>query len=215
MEQRVKPLRAASFGVLAVALLVCGPWVGWCTLIPLTVASLMFVLTDRGLQTSARPEYRLAVAWLSAELAIAVSVALTGGPRSPAVSWLVLPVVTLAARFSVRRVIAGSSVAAALILASSLGVAPAEVIAQPQQVVFRLEQPAQTPARDDPRPASGRPLGHDVLRRQRQPPQLVRLRARLRSRRPSPLRSQSRRAQLLTRRERHRPGRANPRQPVA
>jgi diguanylate cyclase (GGDEF)-like protein len=95
-------------------------------------------LTDRGLQTSAHPEYRLAVAWLSSELAIAASVALTGGPRSPAVSWLVLPVVTLAARFNVRGVIAGSSVAAVLILASSLGVDPAEVIASPQQVVFRL-----------------------------------------------------------------------------
>jgi diguanylate cyclase (GGDEF)-like protein len=69
---------------------------------------------------------------------IAASVALTGGPRSPAVAWLVLPVVTLAARFNVRGVIAGSSIAATLILASSLGVDPAEVIASPQQVVFRL-----------------------------------------------------------------------------
>ena len=138
MEQRIKPLRAWSFGVLAVALLVCGPWVGWWTLIPLAVAGMMFVLTNRGLQTSARPEYRLAVAWLSSELAIAASVALTGGPRSPAVSWLVLPVVTLAARFNVRGVVAGSSVAGGLIIASSLGVAPAEVIASPQQLVFRL-----------------------------------------------------------------------------
>jgi diguanylate cyclase (GGDEF)-like protein len=138
MEQRIKPLRAWSFGVLAVALLVCGPWVGWWTLIPLAVAGMMFFLTNRGLQTCARPEYRLAVAWLSSELAIAASVALTGGPHSPAVSWLVLPVVTLAARFNVRGVVAGSGVAGGLILASSLGVAPAEVIASPQQLVFRL-----------------------------------------------------------------------------
>jgi len=138
MEQRLKPLRAWSFGVLGAALLICGPWVGWWTLIPLAVAGVAFVLTNRGLQASPHPEYRLAVAWLSSELAIAASVALTGGPRSPAVAWLVLPVVTLAARFNVRGVIAGSSVAAALILASSLGVDPAEVIASPQQVVFRL-----------------------------------------------------------------------------
>src|ERR1700733_6514145 len=74
MEQRLKPLRARSFAVLGVALLLCGPWVGWWTLIPLGVAGVMFVLTDRGLQTSAHPEYRLAVAWLSSELAIAGSV---------------------------------------------------------------------------------------------------------------------------------------------
>jgi diguanylate cyclase (GGDEF)-like protein len=138
MEQRVKPLRTLSFGVLALALLLCGPWVGWWTLIPLAVAGVVFVLTDRGLAASPHPEYRMAVAWLTSELAIAVSVALTGGPRSPAVSWLVLPVVTLAARFNVRGVIAGSSVAAALILASSLVVDPGDAIARPQQVVFRL-----------------------------------------------------------------------------
>ena len=138
MEQRLKPLRAKSFAVLAIALLLCGPWVGWWTLIPLAIAGGMFLVTDRGLQTSAHPEYRMAVAWLSSELAIAVSVALTGGPRSAAVSWLVLPVVTLAARFNVRGVIGGTSVAAILILASSLGVHPAYVIASPQEVVFRL-----------------------------------------------------------------------------
>jgi diguanylate cyclase (GGDEF)-like protein len=138
MEQRLKPLRAWSFGVLAAALVVCGPWVGWWTLVPLAAAGIVFVLTDRGLASSARPEYRLAVAWLSSELAIAVSVALTGGPRSPAVSWLVLPVVTLAARFDVRGVIAGSSVAGGLILVTSLAVNPAAVIASPQEVVFRL-----------------------------------------------------------------------------
>lgn len=138
MEQRLKPLRAWSFGVLAAALVICGPWVGWWTLLPLAVAGMVFRLTDRGLATSKRPEYRLAVAWLSAELAIAVSVALTGGPRSPAVAWLVLPVVTLAARFDVRGVVAGSGVAGGLMLASSLGVDPAAVIASPQQVVFRL-----------------------------------------------------------------------------
>jgi hypothetical protein len=138
MEQRLKPLRAKSFAVLGVALLLCGPWVGWWTLIPLAIAGGLFVVTDRGLKTSARPEYRLAVAWLVSELAIAASVALTGGPRSAAVSWLVLPVVTLAARFNARGVIAGTSVAGMLILASSLGVDPADVIARPQQVVFRL-----------------------------------------------------------------------------
>lgn len=138
MEQRIKPLRAMSLGLLAAALVICGPWVGWWTLLPLAVAGMVFMVTDRGLATSARPEYRLAVAWLSSEVAIAVSVALTGGPRSPGVAWLVLPVVTLAARFDARGVIAGSAVAGSLIVASSLGVDPAAVIASPQQVVFPL-----------------------------------------------------------------------------
>jgi diguanylate cyclase (GGDEF)-like protein len=138
MEQRIRPLRTRSFGVLALALLICGPWVGWWTLIPLGVAGVAFVLTDLGLRTSAQPENRLAITWLSSELAIAVSVALTGGARSPAVAWLVLPVITLAARFDVRGVIAGTSIAGALMLACTLGVDPAETIAHPQQVVFQI-----------------------------------------------------------------------------
>jgi diguanylate cyclase (GGDEF)-like protein len=138
MEPRLKPLRARSFAVLAVALLICGPWIGWWTLIPLGIAGTAFVVTDLGLRTSPRPEYRLAVAWLSSELAIAGSIALTGGWRSPALAWLVLPVVTLAARFNVRGVTAGSSLAGALMLASSLVVDPAGVISHPQQVVFPL-----------------------------------------------------------------------------
>jgi diguanylate cyclase (GGDEF)-like protein len=138
MEPRLRPLRTRAFALLAIALLICGPWVGWWTLIPLAVAGIAFMLTDRGLQTSSHPEFRLALAWLSSELAIAASVALTGGSRSPAVAWLVLPVVTLAARFNVRGVIVGSSIASALILASSLAVDPADLISHPQQVIFPL-----------------------------------------------------------------------------
>jgi diguanylate cyclase (GGDEF)-like protein len=138
MEERIKPLRAVSIGLLAIALLACGPWVGWWTLIPLSAAALGFTLCDRSLRTAQRPELRMAAAWLLSELAIACSVALTGGPRSPAVAWLVIPVTTLAARFNTRGVIAGASLVAALILGSTFGVAPSYVLHHPQNVVFPL-----------------------------------------------------------------------------
>ncbi len=138
MEPRLRPLRTWSFALLGLALIVCGPWVGWWTLIPLAGAGLVFYVTNRGLETSPRPEYRLAFAWLGSEFAIAASVALTGGTNSPALAWLVLPVVTLAARFNMRGVVAGTGVAAALMLASSLGVDPAAVSAKPQYVIFCL-----------------------------------------------------------------------------
>lgn len=54
----------------------------------------------------------------------AASVALTGGPRSPAVAWLALPVVTLAARFNARGVSVGVAIAATLIVVSTFGVNP-------------------------------------------------------------------------------------------
>ncbi|HET9103694.1 MAG TPA: GGDEF domain-containing protein [Solirubrobacteraceae bacterium] len=138
MEPRLGPLRARAFAVLAAALVACGPWVGFWTLIPLSAAGVAFVVTDRRLATSSRPELQLAIAWLTSELAIAASVALTGGWRSPAVAWLVLPVVTLAARFTVRGVIAGSTIAGALIVASSALDDPSGLLGHPQQVIFPL-----------------------------------------------------------------------------
>ncbi|HET9073563.1 MAG TPA: GGDEF domain-containing protein [Solirubrobacteraceae bacterium] len=138
MEQRLRPLRQRAFGLLAIALLICGPWVGWWTLAPLLGAGVAFTLTDRGLEGSRRPEYRLAAAWFASELAIATSVAVTGGPHSPALAWIVLPVVTLPARFNVRGVLSGSALAAVLIVVSCLTVDPAAVIADPANLLFAL-----------------------------------------------------------------------------
>src|SRR5205807_6005451 len=117
---------------------ISGPWVGWWTLAPLAGAAITFALTDRGLESSARPEYRMAAAWLISEFAIAASVALTGGPRSPGVAWLVVPVVTLPARFNSRGVGAGVFTAAVLMLAITFGVDPSYTLAHPQQTMFPL-----------------------------------------------------------------------------
>ena len=138
MEHRIRPLRAWSFAALAAALLLAGPWVGWWTIVPLVLAGLAFAATDRGLAGAGRPEYRMATAWLISEVAIAASVALTGGPRSPAIAWLVLPVVTLAARFDSRGVAAGGGVAAVLIVSSTVGVHPVYAVHHPQTVLFPL-----------------------------------------------------------------------------
>jgi len=68
----------------------------------------------------------------------AASVALTGGPRSPAVAWLALPVVTLAARFNARGVSVGVAIAATLIVVSTFGVNPTFAAAHPQDLAFPL-----------------------------------------------------------------------------
>ncbi|MDX6726843.1 MAG: two-component system, cell cycle response regulator, partial [Baekduia sp.] len=95
MEERLRPFRRRSFVTLAVALVVSGHWVGWWTLIPLAIAVVGFALVDRRLATAPQPELTIASAWVLSELAIAGSIALTGGPRSPALAWLVIPLVTL------------------------------------------------------------------------------------------------------------------------
>jgi diguanylate cyclase (GGDEF)-like protein len=138
MQLRLRPLRTITFAVIALALTVSGPWMGWWMLAPLSAAGLAVLFADRGLERSRRPEFRLAAAWLVCELAITAAVALTGGPRSPMVAWLVLPVVTMASLVSVRAVAVGAIVAAVLLVTSTVGVDPSYVAAAPQDVAFPL-----------------------------------------------------------------------------
>jgi diguanylate cyclase (GGDEF)-like protein len=136
MEERLRPFRRASFVALAAALVLSGHWVGWWTLIPLTIAVVGFQLVDRQLASAPRPELTIAAAWLLSELVIAGSIALTGGPRSPAVAWLVIPLVTLPARFNSRAVAAGVGLVSALLLLTTFGVDTPYIVDHPQSIVM-------------------------------------------------------------------------------
>jgi len=131
MDKRLQPVRRAAFGVLALSLVLSAPWTGWWTLAPLAAAAAFFRLADSLTARSKRPEYALFAAWTVSEVLIAVSVAIVGGPGSPAMSWLAIPVVTLSARFSSRGVALGTGIALALLLAVGFGVDSAAVIADP------------------------------------------------------------------------------------
>ena len=91
MRRRLRPPRAASFAVLALALIACGPSIGWWTLVPLAAAAIVFRVSERDLEEAGQPEFRLAGAWVFAQLMIAASIVLTGGPDSSAVAWLAIP----------------------------------------------------------------------------------------------------------------------------
>ncbi|HEV7750451.1 MAG TPA: GGDEF domain-containing protein [Baekduia sp.] len=136
MEERLRPFRKGSFVVLALALLICGPWIGWWTLLPLTVAVAGFALVDRQLAAAPRPELTIAAAWLLSELVIACSIALTGGPRSPALAWLVIPLVTLPARFNTRAVTLGVGIVSGLLLLVTFGVDTPYILDRPESIVM-------------------------------------------------------------------------------
>jgi diguanylate cyclase (GGDEF)-like protein len=136
MEQRLKGPRNLALASLAVALVASGHWVGWWTLAPLVGVGAGFVVGGRGVDRTARPEYRMALAWLASELLIAVSVAVSGGPRSPALAWIVIPMITLPARFRLRGVLAGSVVALAALVAVGFGVDAGAVIHNPSSFIF-------------------------------------------------------------------------------
>lgn len=119
MDQRIRPLRMAALGVLALSLLASTPWLGVSTIITtivaIIVAGAFFGIAAKRTAGAERPEYVLFAGWAAAEIVIAACIILTGGATSPALAWLAIPVVTLSARFSVRGVIAGVVVTEALL----------------------------------------------------------------------------------------------------
>jgi diguanylate cyclase (GGDEF)-like protein len=135
MDRRLQPVRRAAFGVLAIALIALGPWLGWWTLIPLAAAAGIFKLADDHIDKLERPEYAMFAAWAMSEVIIAVSVALCGGPTSATLSWLAIPIVTLSARFSVRGVALGVATAIGLLLVVAFGMDSAAVFADPTLVI--------------------------------------------------------------------------------
>jgi len=138
MERLVAPVRRKSFAVMAVALLVCGPWLGWWTLAPLAVAGILFALADRVRERVAHPEYILLAAWTGSQAIIGVAVPLTGGAHSPAMGWFAIPIVTLSARFPARGVAAGLAVTVAMMIAVAFGSDAHAVLAQPPLLIMPL-----------------------------------------------------------------------------
>jgi diguanylate cyclase (GGDEF)-like protein len=82
-----------------------------------------------------RPELGLFAAWAGAEAIVAVSVALSGGPDVASLSWLAIPVVTLASRFAIRGIVAGVAIALALLFAVAFGGDAGAVIDEPPLVI--------------------------------------------------------------------------------
>ena len=138
MDRLVAPVRQKSFVVIAAALLVCGPWVGWWTIIPLAVAGVLFRLADGAMERVSHPEYLLFAAWAASQLMIEVSVALTGGPNSPAMAWFAIPIVTLSARFPARGVLLGLGVTVVMMVAVAFGVNAHAVLAHPPLLIMPL-----------------------------------------------------------------------------
>lgn len=137
MSGRMRHFRQITFVILATAVALSAPWIGPWPLLPLVLAAGGFLAFDHFTPRMQRPEYGLAAAWLLAQVMIAASVALSGGPHSPAVGcWRYRS--PRSAPVSRRGVVVGSLVTAVLLLAATLGVHPREVWDDPPVVLGPL-----------------------------------------------------------------------------
>jgi predicted signal transduction protein with EAL and GGDEF domain len=135
MDRLIGPVRRVSFLVLALALIACGPWLGWWTIFPLGVAAIVFRLAETRIARSDRPEIGLFAAYTASQVIIAAAVALSGGPTVPTMSWFVIPLISLSARFSERGIALGVAITIVLMLAVAFGVDAGAVLHNPPLLI--------------------------------------------------------------------------------
>jgi hypothetical protein len=104
MEARIARPRALMYAALAVGLASTIPWVGWWPMIPVTLQLVIYaalrplITRARGPSTSSPPPSSARrCSWAPASPSAA-------GPGSPGIALMLLPLVTLPARFSARGV---------------------------------------------------------------------------------------------------------------
>ena len=136
MESRIRPMRAMTLLALAAGLAASGPWVGYWTMVPLACAAVCFLIADRWSGRTRYPEYAMMAAWLISQLAIGAGVALSGGPESPALPLLAVPIVSLSARFSLRGVVAGVIATLLIMAAATAAVDPAGLVDDPTLTIL-------------------------------------------------------------------------------
>jgi diguanylate cyclase (GGDEF)-like protein len=138
MEGKLVRARAIMYGSLAIAFVIGIPWIGAWTLIPLAASVLVYRLLSPRIATSERPEYVIAATVVNAQVLIGIGIALSGGPQSPCIAMLLLPIVTLPARFSPKGVYAGLGLTIVVLLATTVGIDPAGFIDDPTFVLIGL-----------------------------------------------------------------------------
>lgn len=137
-SDRVRTIRLVGSGAIGLALLFAAPWIGWWTLALFALSLLNFVGVDRRLRTSSHPERVSVVAIAITLVLLGGGVALSGGPSSPALPWMVLPAAMTAARFRQQVVVVALSLTAVLILAVTLGAYPGRTVEDPVPVIATL-----------------------------------------------------------------------------
>lgn len=137
-NERVRNIRLCGIAVVGTALVASVPWIGYWVLILFLFTCVNLITVERRLSRSPRPERVSAWAMLTTLLTIGVGVAISGGARSPALSWIVLPVLISAARFRPQVVAVGVGLTVLAILLATLAATPGSTIADPVPVIATL-----------------------------------------------------------------------------
>ena len=134
-SRRVRTLRFVSLAAIAVALAASTPWQSPAYLLLAAAAGVVFVAVDLTIRRVSRPELVSAAAIITTLGLIAIGVALTGGPRSPELPWLVLPLGVAAARFRPQVVVVALAITLAALAAVTVGAHTSATVANPTPAI--------------------------------------------------------------------------------
>ena len=134
MGGRVGRARTIAAAACGIGILATGPWIGWWMLALLAVAVVNLATIERRIARAARPERVIAGSLALIGLLLLAAAAMSGGPRSPALPWIVIPVAVAAARFRAKVVWWGTGVAGVATLALA-GAEPGATANDPRTVM--------------------------------------------------------------------------------
>jgi diguanylate cyclase (GGDEF)-like protein len=138
VDGRPRTARQIAFALQAAVVVICIGQLGVAPLAMLPLVVLAFALADRLLGRSAHAEVVYAAAWSFAQVIVALTAAMTGGPDSPMVMWLGIPIATGVGRFTPRGLAAAVGLTVAVMVAATLGVDPGRVLDAPYLLAFPL-----------------------------------------------------------------------------
>jgi diguanylate cyclase (GGDEF)-like protein len=118
LEETLRTPRLLTYISVAVTLVALGPFVGWW--LPLTLgglSALYELIIRRSLQATTHPAMLIVWGFTMNLIVTSIAAALSGGPQSPLLPWLVIPIIALAGRFDSRGVWWGTGLVALCILA--------------------------------------------------------------------------------------------------
>jgi diguanylate cyclase (GGDEF)-like protein len=133
---RIQRARFITAGAVAAALVYLAPQYGWWTLALFAAALVNLLTLDRRIAASSVPELHVASSLVVMEAILAAAVALSGGPTSLALPWLVFPAAFSAIRFrgAVLFVFVGLTVA--MMLTATAGIDPSGFLHHPAPVLI-------------------------------------------------------------------------------
>ena len=130
-SERVRKARTFGAACAGVGILVLAPILSWWLVPIFVVAALVLACVDPAMRRIEHPERAAATGMVSIELAVAAAAAVTGGPVSPILPWMVVPVAMSAVRFRAQVVAVGVAIEALVVVIVGLTVDAAALIAHP------------------------------------------------------------------------------------